>query len=334
MSILERYVVIQEIQTFMKVYPSFTRLFKYVNPVHINRFDWGARKNYQGDKKKNSKYVVDPEEAERQSLWRAKTNFMDIALSNEFNLFVTFTFAKNRYDVDLLKRKMAYWLNNQRLLHGNFGYLIVAEYHKDGALHFHALFQGYKGEMKSSGIFIRGREVFNVKSYRAVTTVAYKIDNLRKTAAYVAKYLTKEMPKFKRKLIDPYYAGITKISTWDVTGVGLHKAMIYHEEHERLKDIVLENPKKFTRQKHNPNFQMSSITDCEDCASLNIKTGKFVGYRNHNGNYTGNRKYYERYTCRSCKLGMTKADLHKQMVNKNKQMKTSQPVKDELKTAM
>lgn len=199
MSLIEGYVVVQEIQTFMKVYPSFTRLFKYANPVNINRFDWGPRKSYQGDKKKNSKYVIDPEEAERQSLWRARTNFLDIALSNEFDLFVTFTFAKNRYDVDLLKRKMAYWLNNQRILHGNFAYLIVPEYHKDGALHFHALFQGYKGDIESSGIFKKGREVFNIKSYRGGHTEAYKIDNLRKTAAYLAKYLSKDMPKFKGK---------------------------------------------------------------------------------------------------------------------------------------
>ena len=151
----------------------------------------------EGEKKKNSKYVVDPEEAEKHSLWRAKTNFLDIALANNFDLFVTFTFAKDRYDIDKLKRRMAYWLNNQRILHGKFGYIIVAEYHKDGALHFHALFQGYNGDIQSSGIFKKGREVFNIKSYRAGHTEAYKIDNLRKTAAYLAKYLSKDMPKFK-----------------------------------------------------------------------------------------------------------------------------------------
>ena len=197
MSLFDGYVVNQEIQMFMKVYPSFCRLFQYANPVYVKRFDWGERKSYYGEKK--IKFAVDPDEVERNSLWRAKTNFMDIALSNEFDLFVTFTFAMHRYDIDRCKKRMAYWLNNQRILHGNFKYLIVAEYHKDGALHFHALLSGYKGDVQTSGIFKRGREVFNIKSYRAGHTEAYKIDNLRKTAAYMAKYLTKDMPKFKGK---------------------------------------------------------------------------------------------------------------------------------------
>ena len=143
-----------------------------------------------------------------------------------------------------------------------------------------------------------------------------------------------DMTKFKRILKDPYYGGITKISTWEVTGVGLHKAMISQDEHERLKDIVLGNPKKFHRQKHNPNFQMSSITDCEECSKHQLKAGKFVGYRNHNGKQTETPRYYERYMCRNCKLGMTKADLHNQMSNKLSKLKISQPLKDELKAAM
>jgi DNA invertase Pin-like site-specific DNA recombinase len=143
-----------------------------------------------------------------------------------------------------------------------------------------------------------------------------------------------DMNKFKRVLVDPYYGGITKISTWDITGVGLHRVMITKEEHERLKEIVSGVLKKFTRQVHNPNFQMSNITECEECGKLELKAGKFVGYRNHNGKRVEVRKYYERYMCRSCKLGMTKADVHEQMTAKLKPLKTAKPVKDELKQAM
>lgn len=143
-----------------------------------------------------------------------------------------------------------------------------------------------------------------------------------------------DMEKFKRILVDPYYGGTTKISTWDITGVGLHKAMISKEEHEQLKDIVSGVPKKFHRQIHNPNFQMSNITECEECTSLQRKVGKFVGYRNHNGKQVAVRKHYERYMCRSCKLGMTKADLHDQMTDIIRPLKTSKPMKSELKEAM
>ncbi len=44
MSLFEGYMVVQEIQTFMKVYPTFCRLIKYTNPAYVNRFDWGSAK--------------------------------------------------------------------------------------------------------------------------------------------------------------------------------------------------------------------------------------------------------------------------------------------------
>ncbi len=143
-----------------------------------------------------------------------------------------------------------------------------------------------------------------------------------------------DLNRFKRILLDPYYAGITKISTWDITGVGLHKAMITVDEYEQLKVIITGVKKKFTPQKHNPNFQMSSITECVDCIQKERKTGKFTGYRNHNGKQQPVRKYYERYMCRTCKLGLTKADLHNQMTAELKTKRMSQAAKEELKEAM
>jgi DNA invertase Pin-like site-specific DNA recombinase len=145
---------------------------------------------------------------------------------------------------------------------------------------------------------------------------------------------TLDLNRFKRILADPYYAGITKMSTWDIEGVGLHKAMITREEYAHLKEIVTGVKKKFNRQIHNPNFQMSRITECEECVKLQRKYGKLVGYKHHNNKRLEVRKYYERYMCRSCKLGLTKAEVHDQMTDKLKPLKTSEPVKDELKEAM
>ncbi len=197
MSLFDGYIVNQEIITLIKIYPDFVRLYKYVNPFYVKRYDYDP---YQSSKPKKKKAFKDPEESDNSSLKRAKTRFMDTALCNDFDLYPTFTFAKDRFNVDAKKRQMAYWLNNQRILHGNFKYLIVPEYHKDGkALHFHALFSGYKGHLKTSGIFKKGREVFNVTSYQAGHTEAYKIDNLEKTVGYIAKYISKDMPKFKGK---------------------------------------------------------------------------------------------------------------------------------------
>jgi hypothetical protein len=95
---------------------------------------------------------------------------------------------------------MGYWLNNQRILHGKFKYLIVPEYHKDNkSLHFHGLFLGYNGNLVDSGRTKNGRTIYNINSYRAGFTTAVRIDNREKVASYVAKYITKDMPKFRNK---------------------------------------------------------------------------------------------------------------------------------------
>ncbi len=200
MSILDRYIVVQEIRSILKVYPDFIRLYKFAEPKPIVRYDYNERRSYSGEDKKKSTVAIDPEEYERMSLGRAKTKIVDLALSNPFDLFVTFTFKSDRQNVDAKKRQIATWLNNQRNLHGNFGYLLVPEYHKDGvSIHVHGLFMGYKGTLKDSGKKENGRTIYNVTSYQGGWTTAVIIDDIAKVAGYISKYITKEMPKFKGK---------------------------------------------------------------------------------------------------------------------------------------
>lgn len=143
-----------------------------------------------------------------------------------------------------------------------------------------------------------------------------------------------DLSRFKRILLDPYYAGVTKFSDWDIEGVGLHQAMLSKEEYEALRAIVKAVKNKFVRQQHNPLFQMSSLVECEECSAMGKKYPKFVGYRNHNGSRTENRKYYERYACRSCRMGITKADLHNQISEKLAELRLDSEAKDELTQAM
>lgn len=183
----------------MKVYPDqkLARLYRFTMPIYIRRYDYDP---YNPNRKRKT-YDKDEEDSERRSLKRAKTNLIDICLSNGFDLFVTFTFNKDRQNLEAKRQQMAFWLNNQRILHGAFKYVIVMEYHKDGdSPHFHALFSGYKGKLKDSGkVDKAGRKIFNVKSYRGGFTTAVKIDNIEKTSAYIAKYLTKDMPRLRNK---------------------------------------------------------------------------------------------------------------------------------------
>lgn len=197
MSLFDGYEIHQEITSVIKIYPDFVRLTKFKTPYLARRFDYDERR--YGETKKHVG-VVDSEDYELISLRRAKTILIDLTLTNHFDLFATFTFAKDRQDVDAKKRQMAYWLNNQRILHGKFLYLVVPEFHKDKkALHFHGLFSGYNGNLVDSGHVQKGRVIYNILSYRAGFTTAVKIDDLEKVSSYVTKYITKDMPRFRNK---------------------------------------------------------------------------------------------------------------------------------------
>ncbi len=143
-----------------------------------------------------------------------------------------------------------------------------------------------------------------------------------------------DMDRFKAILVDPYYAGIAKMKSWEDTGVGLHRAMISPDEHEQLKDIVAGVKKKFNKTNYNPSFQLSNIVECLECGELNRVKNRLVGYRNNNGRRLEVRKYYEWYRCRSCGAGFKKASLHDQLKDEIAPLKTSEPTRQELKAAM
>lgn len=143
-----------------------------------------------------------------------------------------------------------------------------------------------------------------------------------------------DMERFKNILIDPYYAGITKMKPWEDQGHGLHKAMITEDEHQQLIDIVSGLKKRGYKKQYNPDFQLSNIVECSECGTLNRFNNRLVGYKNHNGRRLEVRKYYEWYRCRSCGAGFKKASLHDQMKDKLTSLKTSEPTKDELREAM
>lgn len=136
------------------------------------------------------------------SLQRTKTKITDYTLANNFELFTTFTFNPelvDSMDIDLCKRKMSNWLSNQKKTSPNLQYLIVAEKHKSGRIHFHALFKNYRGKITNSKRAVKGRTVYNIDGWRYGFSTAVKIDNIQKVSTYMQKYITKDMLKMSNK---------------------------------------------------------------------------------------------------------------------------------------
>jgi len=146
---------------------------------------------------------------------RARASVRDLALSNDFRYFVTLTLdgAKvDRYDVAAVTRKLNAWLDNHVRRDG-LAYVLVPELHKDGALHFHGLFNGALGAVDSGTIDLGhgkprkprsaaqraawlaqgGHVVYNLPAWSLGFTTAIELYGERsKAVGYVCKYIGKQ----------------------------------------------------------------------------------------------------------------------------------------------
>lgn len=162
--------------------------------------------NLEPRKAKQRTYSTESKESVFEvSLARTKSKIRDYVLANSFDLFATFTFAKDRTDIEKSKRKMTHWLSNQQKRNGKFEYLLVSEFHKDGeAIHFHGLLMGYPGTLRPAinphtgrKLTKRGHQIYSLPGFRSGFTNVRKIDespeSRGKVASYVTKYITKDM---------------------------------------------------------------------------------------------------------------------------------------------
>lgn len=147
---------------------------------------------------------------------RAKAAVRDLALSNDFTYFVTFTLNAekiDRYDIRQITKKLNVWLDN-RVRRDGLKYVLVPERHKDGAIHFHGLINNAL-PLVDSGTIDRGggkprkprsaaqREkwlsegghiVYNAPAWDFGFSTAIKLYGERRAAVgYVCKYIAKQI---------------------------------------------------------------------------------------------------------------------------------------------
>lgn len=128
------------------------------------------------------------------SLSRTINTIYDLASSNVWDWFLTFTFDSkkvDRYDYDLCYSKLSKFLNNLKNKKcADLKYLVVPEYHKDGAVHFHGLISGVSDDFfEHSGI----KDIYNFTPYKFGFSTATKVQSTHKVSNYITKYITKDL---------------------------------------------------------------------------------------------------------------------------------------------
>lgn len=127
-----------------------------------------------------------------ESLSRTRRIFFDYAMCNQFDLFVTITFDRDKYDAtnyDLVRKQLCQWLRNYKYRYDpDFRYMFVPEQHKDGSWHFHGLCTVMCGLCTPLKIPKR------IKSQR---TISGGVDSYIRYVPNTPRYMT--WPKFVRK---------------------------------------------------------------------------------------------------------------------------------------
>ena len=161
------------------------------------------------------------------NLRRAKQAIFDLAALNDWSYFITLTLDGehiDRYDPCQIVKPVTKWLDNM-VQRRDLQYMIVPEYHKDGAIHFHGLISDGLRMQDSGTVKVPYRKkpikratarrngfaddemqiVYNIEDYKLGFSSALSIYGEREhLAKYMTKYITKDLQKiFGRR----YWAG-------------------------------------------------------------------------------------------------------------------------------
>lgn len=151
------------------------------------------------------------EKYEKRHLKEKKEKILDLALNNDnWEYFVTLTFKDCPllgYSHDRCLELLKLWINNQKHQNPDMRYLIVAEFHKSGRLHFHGIFSNVpkwklaKATNPKNGknLVINGTQIYNLTNYKLGYTTVSKVKYQDRVSSYISKYITKELMHLRFK---------------------------------------------------------------------------------------------------------------------------------------
>lgn len=172
-------------------------------------------KNKNGYEEINRKSQhIDKEDVERISIARSRRNIREIALSNNFEFFVTLTLNSSscdKFSLSSCQEKLRKTLKAYKRKNKDFAYLLITEKHKDGAFHFHGLMKGINNSdliefKEGSGYQIPYKILDYIRNGLPIYKLNYfddklgyctlsKIHDYAKCCNYICKYITKDCIK-------------------------------------------------------------------------------------------------------------------------------------------
>lgn len=159
----------------------------------------------------NEEKTGNDEENARKSFGRAKNKLFDLLMCNtDCDFFCTLTFDGekiNRFSYADIIRKLSTLLDNSVRRKG-LKYILVPEFHKNGAVHFHGLMNAECLGLSEAvsphtgrNLKTKGKQIYNIDGFRWGFSTAIRIgeaDSEREAVAkYVYKYITK-LDKFTK----------------------------------------------------------------------------------------------------------------------------------------
>lgn len=139
------------------------------------------------DKKENKNKL-------KNNLIRAKSRVMELALCNDWQYFSTLTIdekKQDRFDLQDFKKDLGVWIGNYNKKFGTqLKYILIPEYHKDGAVHLHGLLNNVSADslQKNEHNYLDLPYYKNRFGYLSLS----KIKSPERVSRYITKYITKQ----------------------------------------------------------------------------------------------------------------------------------------------
>ena len=134
----------------------------------------GRQEDYQSENKDDNR---------QKAMQRARTDIRRLINANayDFSKFLTLTFEKNETDLDYCNYEFKKFILRLKYKYDDFKYLVVVEFQKRGAVHYHML---------CNLPYIKSKEISDIWGNGFIKI--NRIDRVSNLGAYVTKYLQKD----------------------------------------------------------------------------------------------------------------------------------------------